>query len=78
MTPTATILAASPITLGHILQLTHAFNLPAALTVATLMRHWHCDQSTVSRRLQAISQSNLAYIRRMARATYWIDPLVLT
>jgi hypothetical protein len=37
-----------------------------------------CDQSTVSRRLQAFRTANLAIIRRTARATYWIDPLVIS
>jgi hypothetical protein len=74
-----TIVCQAPTTcLGQILQLTHAFNLPAALTVDTLKRHWHCDQSTVSRRLQAFRTANLAIIRRTARATYWIDPLVIS
>jgi len=77
MTYTTTILQASPLTIGHIVQLTHAFDLPASLTIKTLQRFWNCSQPTVSRRLQEISSCNLAYIRRTARATYWVDPLML-
>jgi hypothetical protein len=78
MSYTTIVSKAPSASLGQILQLTHAFNLPAALTVATLQRHWRCDQSTVSRRLQAFRTANLAIIRRTARATYWIDPLVIS
>lgn len=77
MSHTQTILQAQPLHLGLLVQLEHAFSLPAAIHVADLELFWSCNQSTVSRRLQAFRASNLACVQRIKCGTYWIDPLIL-
>ena len=58
------------------LRLNH--KLPAQVATAELMNRWGCDQSTVSRRLQALDREGLACVcRGRDRGTYWIDPVML-